>query len=338
MSLHIHSGDSSAEIVSKVIPGQHLAWTDNLFEGPLPKADWNDLTWFEARSAALADYLGGKEIASQKLASRYYVIREALNCECEVTLWFDSCMYDMMLLCQFLAFTKSIIREDSVVYLVCEELRDDGSRFAGYGELNEDEIQSMMKRRKLVTPAMREDAVKAWEAFTSPDPHAWQEAAKDSYELTPFLAPAFERLLEQLPNDLGFNRLEMEIMFSIMDGCSEPMPMFEHVSEQEERPYFGDTVFYKALNRLATARQPLIRFYGPGKVLPQEAFAVSGNSAFKPEDWKVTMTLAGMRAVWNVGQGKGGFYDDIRWLANVKLSPDDDWRYDPKQKKLYKRQ
>ena len=80
MSLHIHSGDSAAITAAKVIPGQHLAWTDNLFEGPLPKADWNDLAWYEARSAALADYLGGKELASQRIASRYYVIREALNC------------------------------------------------------------------------------------------------------------------------------------------------------------------------------------------------------------------------------------------------------------------
>ena len=208
--LHIHSGDWSAKAASALFGGTHLAWTDNLFEGPLPPTDWNDPAWYAARGEALADYLGGKDRAAILLKKRYDIIRDALAQTDEVTLWFDSCLYDMMLLCQFLYFAREDLRQMSV-QLVCEELRSDGSRFAGYAELNEQEFETMSGRARILTEPMMRDARESWQAFTSPTPEAWRVLARREHPLTPFLAPAAQRLLEQLPDERGLNRLEAEL-------------------------------------------------------------------------------------------------------------------------------
>ena len=102
--LHIHSGDCAARIASGIFGGTHLVWSDNLFEGALPRADWGDPEWIAARAEALADYLGGRERAADLLRKRHVLLRDALAACSEVTLWFDSCLYDMMLLSSFLAF------------------------------------------------------------------------------------------------------------------------------------------------------------------------------------------------------------------------------------------
>ena len=260
--LNIHSGDWSAEAASALFGGTHLAWTDNLFEGPLPPAEWNDSAWYDARAAALADHLGGRERAAAMLEKRCGIVRNALAQSDEITLWFDSCLYDMMLLCQFLYFAREELRQKRV-WLVCEELRSDGSRFAGYAELDEREFETMFDRRRLLTEPMMHDARESWRAFTSAASDAWRGLAKREHPLTSFLAPAARRLIEQLPGENGLNRLEAEIVTALAAGCTQLPRLFEAVSAAEERPFFGEAVVWQALNRLATDSPPAVMLHGP---------------------------------------------------------------------------
>jgi len=316
--LHIHSGDCSANAVSGIIEGRHLVWSDNLFEGPLPCGDWNDAVWLDARASALADYLGGRERAAFLLGKRYEIIQEAVIRSTEITLWFDSCLYDMMLLCQFLRFTRNVL-EGKPVYLVCEEIRSDGSRFAGYGELDEKELKTMFDRRKPVTAAMLQDGLDSWAAFTSNDPADWQTQAQKTHPLTQFLAPAAERLLEQLPDSRGLNRLEEEILTALSCGHTGLKDLFQTALSMEERPFFGDTVVWQELNRMVSADSPPVELRGPGKRIPVNVFPAPGEPEFKADEWEVIITAEGKRILEGACPG-GTAGNHERWIANVKLT------------------
>ena len=317
--LHIYSGEWAAKAAAAVFEGTHLAWTDNLFEGPLPPADWNDPVWYEARAEALADYLGGRERAAAMLGKRYDIIRNALAQTDEVTLWFDSCLYDMMLLCQLLYFAREELRRKSV-RLVCEELRSDGSRFAGYAKLDEEELKTMFDRRRFLTEPMMHDAWESWRAFTSSDPEAWRGLARQEHPLTTFLAPAAQRLIEQLPDERGLNRLEAEIMTALAAGSTQLPRLFEAVSAAEERPFFGDAVVWQALNRLATDALPPITLHGPAALIPVNVYPLPGVPEFRADAWRVALTPEGRRVIES-----GGFFTGARnrerWVANVHLGP-----------------
>ena len=316
--LNIHSGDCSANAASGIIEGRHLVWSDNLFEGPLPRGDWNDAVWLDARAGALADYLGGCERAAFLLGRRYQIIQEAVIRSREITLWFDSCLYDMLLLCQFLWFARNILGEKPV-FLVCEEIRTDGSRFSGYGQLDEQELKTMPGRRKPVTEAMMQDGLESWTAFTSGDPADWQALAQKTHPLTPFLAPAAERLLEQLPDSRGLNRLEEEILTALSCGHTGLKDLFQTVLTMEERPFFGDTVIWQELNRMVSAQTPPVEHHGPGKQIPVNVFPSPDEPEFKAEEWEVTITAEGK----GILEGNGSYaavLGNERWIANVKLT------------------
>ena len=317
--LHIHSGDWAARAASALFGGTHLPWTDNLFEGPLPPANWNDPVWYDARGKALADHLGGSERAAELLKKRYDIVRSALAQTDEVTLWFDSCLYDMMLLCQFLCFAREELRTMRV-WLVCEELRSDGSRFAGYAELDEGEFRIMYDRRRLLTEPIMQDAQESWWAFTSPTPEAWRVLARREHPLTPFLAPAAQRLLEQLPDERGLNRLEAEIMAALAAGCTQLTPLFKAVSAAEERPFFGDAVVWQALNRLAADTIPPIALHGPAALIPVNVYPLPEVPEFRAEEWRVALTPEGRRALES-GSPFPGAQARERWVANVHLLP-----------------
>ena len=317
--LHIHSGDWSAQAASALFGGTHLPWTDNLFEGPLPLTERDDPEWYDVRGEALADYLGGRERAAALLKKRHDIVRNALARTDEVTLWFDSCLYDMMLLCQFLYFAREELRKMRV-QLVCEELRTDGSRFAGYAELDEREFRTMYDRRRLLTEPMMQDALESWRAFSSSTPEAWRVLARRNHPLTPFLAPAAQRLLEQLPDERGLNRLEAEIMAALAAGCTGLTPLFKGVSAAEERPFFGDTAVWQALNRLASDELPPIALHGPAALIPVIVYPPPGVPEFHADEWRVTLTLEGRRALESGGPFPGAQARE-RWVANVHICP-----------------
>jgi hypothetical protein len=316
--LHIHSGDCSATAASGIFEGKHLVWSDNLFEGPLPRGDWNDAVWLDARAGALADYLGGRDRAAFLLGKRYEIIQEAVIRSTEITLWFDSCLYDMMLVCQFLWFTRNMLGGKQV-YLICEEIRSDGRRFAGYGELDEKELKTMFGRSKPVTAAMLEDGLDSWTAFTSSDPADWQAMMQKNHPLTPFLRPAAERLLEQLPDSKGLNRLEEEILTALSSGHTGLKDLFQTVLTLEERPFFGDTVVWQKLNRMAAVPIPLVELHGPGKRIPVNVFPLPNEPEFKAEDWEAVITAEGKRILEGAGSASAAGNQE-RWIANVKLT------------------
>ena len=178
-----------------------------------------------------------------------------------------------------------------------------------------------------------QEAWDGWKAFTSSHPEAWLSLARKKHRLTPFLAPAAQRLLEQLPDPSGLNRLESEILTAMNTGCSKLKPLFKSVSAMEDRPFFGDVVVWNILNQLAAASVPLVELHGPFPRIPVNVYPLPGDPGFNAEQWQVFLTEAGRLAI-KAGGNSGCCLDGERWVANVKLTPGCGLSYDRIRRQL----
>ncbi len=185
----------------------------------------------------------------------------------------------------------------------------------------------MYGRSRVLTEPMMQDARESWRTFSSSTPEAWRALARQEHPLSPFLAPAAQRLLEQLPDERGLNRLEEEIMTALAAGCTQLTPLFQAVSAAEERPFFGDATVWQALNRLATDPLPPIMLHGPTALIPINVYPLPGVPEFRAEAWRVTLTPEGRRALES-GETFPGARNRERWVANVHLFPGSPLFYD----------
>ena len=98
-------------------------------------------------------------------------------------------------------------------------------------------------RRVRRAPPRSNPIAAAFAALRSPDPRAWLDV------------PAFERLLEELPDvRTGLTRVERQILEALRDGPLPPERLFVAVAEHEDPPWLGDdTVF-----ALAADLDPLV--------------------------------------------------------------------------------
>jgi len=229
--IHIHTGDYAAAVASRILPGKCLVWTDLLFNGPLPDAMPLDIVWITSRANVLAPFLGGEVIAKSLVTKLYSKLFSAVAEADEINLWFDSCMYDQMLLCELLTVLPDLMRTDIPVYLICEEKLPDDSFFSGYGQLEPVQIAAFLPRRIRLKPGDFASARDYWRIFRSPAPQAWLELANSKASIFQFVPAAAQRLLEQLPCSFtGLSRLEREIIEALLDGNSQLVPIFKAVS------------------------------------------------------------------------------------------------------------
>ena len=158
--------------------------------------------------------------------------------------------------------------------------------------------------------------------------------ARRDNPLFPYVPVAAQRLLEQLPCvRTGLNRLEYEILSGVLDGLSQPVALFKHVSAQEAIPYFGDTMLWYELNALCDGPTPLLQLRGPTPRLPV-AVPAAGEPAPPPiSAYTILGTLQGMRSLWGWGDWRA-LRPVKRHVANVLLAGPGGWRWDRWQQRL----
>jgi non-ribosomal peptide synthetase component F len=75
----------------------------------------------------------------------------------------------------------------------------------------------------------------------------------------PVLAPALERLLQELPAKAnGLSRTEHAALAAVAEGARAPAEIFVAVHTREERPFMGDWPFWRVLARLASGTKPML--------------------------------------------------------------------------------
>lgn len=252
--LHLTNGDSTARSLRGTgMTGNVVAWRDVLHEGPVPAG-----LPLEALSEVRARFIAGAGWAPLDAALREFGARDAaLRAARRVTLWFEHDLYDQLQLLQILATvaTQTETRADLIVISEFPGVVP----FYGLGQLTPAQLASLWPRRQPVTATQLALAVRAWKAFTAPQPGALRDLLGTDLAALPLLRPALERLLEEYPAPpSGLSRTDRQILRAVADGHAEFAALFTATQAMEAAPFHGDTTIRDHLEALIRAPTPLI--------------------------------------------------------------------------------
>ncbi|HEU0124228.1 MAG TPA: DUF1835 domain-containing protein [Bryobacteraceae bacterium] len=228
--VHIVNGDAVAGKLRRWAGEPRLiVWHDILHEGPVPAGlRLEDLTeeraqWLEANGYGSPDKLRERDRQLRRL-----VARDSL------WLWFEDDLYDQLQLLQVLHFLHTEALTESPHFLV------DIPR-----SMEVEQMAALAANKKRLTPEMIATGVRAWEAFTEGRVAALLET---DLRALPHLRSAITRLLEHTPEN---NRVQRTIVDLLAEGGKTATQLFEEYQQTEERPFLGDTTFFRYLDALA---------------------------------------------------------------------------------------
>jgi hypothetical protein len=325
--LHITNGDSVGDTLRQTtLGGAVLPWRDVLHEGPVPALARQEL--LRTRAGFLADCgWGRRQVLLSSLARRDRQLLEALRDERKVVLWFEHDLYDQLQLLDVLALAHTA---QSAPELIVIGSFPGKPSFTGLGELTARELETLWPTRRRVASGALRAATGAWAAVRAPEPTALAAWATGESEDLPFLAPALQRWLEELPAPAdGLSRTERSALHAIAAGGDTPPAAFAGAQRLEEAPFLGDTWFYRALAALGQGTTRLLET-DDGTPLPPPP-PLGDGQLFARIQLRLTgtgeRTLRGQR-------DRVELLDIDRWIGGTHITPDNTWRWDSKQLKL----
>jgi RNA polymerase sigma factor (sigma-70 family) len=319
--LHVLNGDSVRfTLEHSDVPGALAVYAEVLHEGPVPP-DSGSRTWRETRSRYLSarDYLPYAD--AMRTLEGWEAKLEAFADYDEVVLWFEHDLFDQFLLIRHLDWFARQDLGRTALSLICIGDFPGFEPFHGLGQLNAEQLTSLLGTREPVSPDQFALGARAWRAFTASNPTELDTLVRSGdTRALPFLAGALQRFLEEYPAwDTGLPRTERHILELLGAEPLTPERLFVMEQRLEERVFMGDTTFWRRVLDLAGGVTPLVAVdvEPPGdRALPVGTVAITeaGRAALAgATDW---IRLNG--------------FD--RWLGGVHLSAepggDVDWRYD----------
>jgi hypothetical protein len=95
---------------------------------------------------------------------------------------------------------------------------------------------------------LRQTGLAGWDALRARTPLAIEEFLGGDASALPFLAPALQRLLEELPDvESGLSRSERQVLELLSAQPRTPLELFLASQELEEAPFAGDGWFYRCV-------------------------------------------------------------------------------------------
>ena len=326
--LHVLNGDAVRVTLERSeVPGTFAVYADVLHEGPVPRAS-DTPAWRETRARYVASK-GYLPFADAIRTSEEWDARlEAYAAYDEVVLWFEHDLFDQLLLLRHLDWFSRRDLGRTVLGLICVGEFPGFEPFHGLGQLDADQLASLLGTRQPVSAEQLSLGRRGWEAFTAGDPTALDALVTDGDEATlPFLRGALRRVLEEYPaTTTGLPRTEREILRILAAAPMSPEQLFVAELRTEERVFMGDTTFWIRLQGLASGESPLVTL----------DVGDSDETHVFP-DGTATITGAGRavlegRADWVRLNG----FD--KWIGGAHLTAplggDVAWRYDPDARRL----
>lgn len=314
--LHITNGDCAAELLREAaIGGDILPWRDVLHEGPVP-----DGLTLEELSATRAAFISEKGWGPPEEVSRGFRERDARLAAFreheEIVLWFEHDLYDQLQLLQLLDWFSRQALGATALGMIC---------VGDYlGTMRPERLAALHPQRRPVTSQQLNLGQRAWSAFRSPDPLAWQRLTAIATDELPYLAGAVFRHLEQYPSARnGTSRTEAALLAAVASGIGNPGRIFEATQVSEERRFMGDAVFWHCLEAMVKSRPPLLvlrdggMFRAPGALPRPEEF----------NEQDILITEAGRKVHGNESDWIAINGID-KWLGGVHLERDNVWRWD----------
>lgn len=228
--VHITNGDAVAEKLRRWAGEPRLiVWHDILHEGPVPPdLPLEDLTAFRTEWLTANGFGTTHHMQERDRQLRRLVARDSL------WLWFEDDLYDQLQLLQVLHFIHEEELTASPHFIV------DIPR-----TLAVEQMAALAANKTRITPAMLETGERAWQAFTH---RAVPALLETDLTALPHLRPAMERLMEHTPEN---NRVQRTIVELLREGGKTAGQLFGEYQQTEERPFLGDTTFFRYLDALA---------------------------------------------------------------------------------------
>jgi hypothetical protein len=314
MTLHVTNGDIVVDLLRRAgLADGALAWADVLHEGPVP-GGLDDEGLRRERAGFIA---GADGVDAAEVLRRFQERDRALAASSggEYLLWFEADLYDQLQIAQILAGLRQLGVAPGRVTLVCIGEYPGIAHFGGLGQLEPGQLPGLLDAATPLTAEALDLGAAAWAALRAPDPGGLGRiAASRSPELR-FLGEAFDRLAREYPSTRdGLSLTERRILAATPADGATAGTVFTRLGEREARPYLGDLFAFRIMDRLATARVPLLELDPPGD-------AVTAATRLRP-------TPAGTRVLR--GEADHVALNGVdRWVGGVHLRGDrPSWRFD----------
>jgi hypothetical protein len=247
--LIITNGDSAGTLLRHAMPGvEVLPWRDVLHEGPVPlTGSLADLT--DIRANYLARDSRDIDETRMILQARDRGLARSASFD-RTVLWFEHDLYDQLQLLQVLDWFSAHGDNETSLRLV------QASDFLG--NQTPESIVGFRQLERKVTEEQLKLASEAWAAFRASTPEPWAKLLENDLPALPFLNACVHRMLEELPGRDGLSRTERQTLAAVKQGATTPSALFASVQQQEEAVFMGDRSFFRLLDDLALAQEPLI--------------------------------------------------------------------------------
>jgi hypothetical protein len=318
--LHVANGGATTNTIRKAgIAGTLSHWADVLTEGPVPAVPDEEL--LRIRAGQLAPEGAFDEVVEELRGWRAAIDNDSAYDE--LILWYEHDLFDQLNLIQVLSWIGRNGSPSRRVSLICIGSFPGRPSFKGLGELTPAELASLLPARQPVSGGAYALAAAAWDAFRSPDPRRIEELLRDDTSALPFLAPAFQRYLEEFPSTVdGLSRSERRLLELVTNGPAEIRDMFPLMHRGETAFYITDGAFWTLLCDLRSLSPPLL--------------------AVTADGWEREQLPRGTVALTDTGREVlAGTIDRIRccgldrWLGGVHLGgTHPEWRWDPTKRCL----
>jgi hypothetical protein len=326
--LHIHNGDSSANIAKhSSLSGEHLAWRESLVTGPTPSG-LSVAEWRSVRAQHLSESYGiDLNECEQGLIDQENKL-EAFRENEEVVLWFEHDLFCQTNLLYLLNWFSQQDFGKTKLSLICIGEFPGKENFRGLGELNAEQMASLFPGRSRVTSKQLQLATTAWQAYCSSNPTDVEKVIQTDTSPLPFLGAALGAHLRRFPSTRnGLGRIENKGLEIIESGSKSFMEMFPRFSSTEPIYGLGDAQFWLSLQRMSRGRPPLL-------TLENRQNGADGLTSDVVRNAKLEITDAG-RAVL---KGEADFIalDGIDiWLGGVHLTGENElWRWDEPSQRI----
>jgi hypothetical protein len=314
--LHITNGDAAGDVLKRSgLGGDVLPWRDTMFEGPFPAG--LDLA---ATSAIRAAYLAGLGLPEDRIRADFAARDAALGkagVYDAVTLWFEHDVLDQLQLLQLLDWFADADIGNTDLGMVCIGDFPGIDDFRGLGQLNPQQMASLVPQRAPVTELQLRLGKMGWAAFRSPDPRAIERFLAQDLTSLPFMTAALMRHLEEFPSAAeGVGRTHLTLLRLVASGVCDPVSLYTETLARERVLYMGDWSTYRRIDELLRPRVPLLacRPYGafrwpPGIALPLADFRAQA----------LSLTEAG-RQVLAGARGADAMAGFDYWLGGVHFA------------------
>jgi hypothetical protein len=315
-TLIVTNGDSTAAgMLQAGFDGEVLPWRDMLHDGPVPSG--LPLERLSAvRAAFLAEFVRSADKIINDFIERDAKIRSQGRYD-RIELWFEHDLYDQLQIIQLLNFFAEEGRSEGLLLVQADDY---------LGMQSPDALKALQPTARAVTAEQLTLAGKAWAAFTADRPEQIAALAFGKQTALPYLAPAFRRLLQELPAvNSGLSLTEERCLGALARGPLSAGALFGVTQQQEDARFLGDLPFFQRLDGLCFGTTPLLQ--GLPLRMREMMTSVDENAYRAFATAPLTLTDAGRAALegrFDHAQANG----IARWFGGTYLKNEKLWRRD----------